>query len=87
MTRETIYVLCALTSLICAVLLLRGYLRSRTRLLLWSSICFAGLLANNVMLYIDKVLYPTVDVLVWERTLAALIGLALLLFGLIWDTE
>ena len=30
-----VYALCALTSLACAVLLLRGYLSSRARLLLW----------------------------------------------------
>ena len=84
---EIIYLLCALTSLICAILLLRGYLRSRTRLLLWTSLCFVGLLANNIMLFIDKVLYPDADVLVWQRAVAALAGLGILLFGLIWDSE
>jgi CHASE2 domain-containing sensor protein len=84
---EAIYILCALTSLICAILLLRGYVRSKTRLLLWTSICFIGLLANNVMLFIDKVLYPVVDVLVWQRAMAALAGVGILLFGLIWDSE
>ncbi len=84
---EAIYLLCALTSLICAILMLRGYLRSKTRLLLWTSICFVGLLANNVMLFIDKVLYPAADVLVWERAMAALAAVAILLFGLIWDSE
>ena len=37
---ETVYILCALTCMACAVLLLRGYRRSRARFLLWSSICF-----------------------------------------------
>ena len=37
-----VYALCALTSLACAVLLLRGYASSRVRLLLWSGLCFCG---------------------------------------------
>jgi hypothetical protein len=85
--REAIYVLCAVTSLACAVLLFRGYLRSRTRLLLWSGLCFVGLLINNVMLFIDKVVYPNVDVWVPQRSLVALAGLLMLLYGLVWDTE
>ena len=52
---ETVYALCALTSLACAALLLRGYVRSRVRLLLWSGLCFAFLFLNNVLLFVDKV--------------------------------
>ena len=36
-----VYVLCLLTSLACAVLLLRSYRQTRIRLLLWSGLCFA----------------------------------------------
>ena len=86
--RETIYILCAVTCLVCMVMLMRGYLRSRTRLLLWSSLCFAGLMANNVMLLIDKILYAHYeDFLTVPRALAALAGLLLLVYGLIWDAE
>lgn len=89
---EAVYVLCALTSLACAILLLRGYLRSRTRLLLWSALCFFFLTANNVLLFLDRVVFPDLDYLlgvhfvIW-RSLSAIIGLLLLVFGLIWDSE
>jgi hypothetical protein len=83
---EAVYVLCAATSVACAVLLLRGYARSRARFLLWSSLCFVGLGLNNALLVVDKVMLPKIDLSVW-RTTPALVGLALLLFGLIWDAE
>jgi hypothetical protein len=81
-----VYALCALTSLACAVLLLRGYLRSRARLLLWSGLCFAGLALNNVILLVDKRLVPSVDLSLW-RSLPAVVGVAILLYGLIWETR
>ncbi|HEY0015093.1 MAG TPA: DUF5985 family protein [Longimicrobium sp.] len=81
-----VYALCALTSLACAVLLLRGYASSRARLLLWSGLCFAGLAANNVLLLIDKRVVPTMDLSMW-RSLPALAGVALLLYGLVWETR
>jgi hypothetical protein len=81
-----VYALCALTSLACAVLLLRGYFSTRVRLLLWSGLCFAGLATNNILLLIDKRLVPTMDLSLW-RTLPALAGVALLLYGLVWETR
>ncbi len=81
-----VYVLCALTSTACAVLLLRGYARSRFRLLLWSGLCFVGFALNNVLLVLDKRVILDVDMSVW-RTVPALIGVALLLFGFVWDSE
>jgi hypothetical protein len=89
---ETVYVLCAVTSLACAVLLLRGYLRSRARLLLWSSLCFGFLFLNNVLLFVDKVVLPDqyallgVPFAVW-RSAVALAGIGLLVIGLVWDGE
>lgn len=90
---ETAYALCALTSLACAVMLARGYWRSRTRFLLWSAACFTGLAANNTLLFVDKVVLPE-DVVsfaglsfaIW-RGLVALASIGLLLFGLIWDAD
>jgi hypothetical protein len=79
-----IFVLCALTSLACAVLLLRGYLRTRVRLLLWSGICFVGLFLNNALLVIDVRVVPDVDLSVW-RSLPALAGVALLVYALVWE--
>jgi hypothetical protein len=82
-----IYSLCALTALGCAVLLLRGYRRSRYRLLLWSGLCFAGLTVNNLLLVIDKVALPPEQDLSLARTTVALISMIILLFGLIWDSD
>lgn len=84
MIAEVVYILCALTALVCAVLLGRGYTRSRQRLLLWASICFLGLFITNVLTFIDIVLVPDVD-LHWLRSTVGLISDALLVFGLIWE--
>ena len=84
---EAVYILCAVTSLACALMLARGYLRSRARLLLWSSLCFIGFALNNSLLFVDKVLLPTQVDLSTVRTSTALLGLLILLYGLIWDVE
>jgi hypothetical protein len=81
-----VYALCALTSLACAVLLLRGYARTRVRLLLWSGLCFTGLALNNIILLVDLRVVPTIDLSVW-RTLPALAGIVILLYGLVWETR
>lgn len=81
-----VYLLCAITSLICASLLLRSYLANRTPLLFWSSLCFISLAINNILLFIDLVIVPMLDLSVY-RTLCALIGVLVLVFGLIWDNE
>lgn len=82
-----VYILCALTSLACTVLLVRGYLRSGVRLLMWTGLFFAALTVDNIILFFDLVVYPEVKWLVLCRHGAAFAGLLLLLFGLIWDTE
>lgn len=81
-----VYVLCAATSALCAVLLLRGYAKSRARLLFWSGLCFAGLALNNVLLVVDVRVIPAVDLSLW-RTIPALIGVSLLVYGLVWETR
>jgi hypothetical protein len=81
-----VYALCALTSLACAVLLLRGYVQNRVRLLLWSGLCFAGLALNNIILLVDMRVVPQIDLSVW-RTLPALAGIVILLYGLVWETR
>ena len=80
-----VYGLCALTSLACAVLLLRGYRETRVKLLLWSGLCFLGLAANNVTLFVDVRIVPDLDLSVW-RSIPAIVGIGLLLYGLIWDS-
>jgi hypothetical protein len=82
----TIYGLCALTALLCTILLLQAYRRGGYRLLLWSGLCFAGLTLNNLLLLLDKLVFTTVDLSVW-RASTALIAMAVLLYGMIWSTE
>lgn len=80
-----VYLLCAATSVLCAVLLVRSYLATRTRLLLWSALCFSGLALNNLILVIDKAT-PEID-LSLLRSLPAVVGMLLLLYGLIWESR
>lgn len=83
---ELVYLLCAATSLLCAVLLVRSYRRSRSRLLMWSSLCFVGLAINNALLVVDLLLVPTAD-LSYLRQGTALGSLILLVIGLVWEAR
>jgi hypothetical protein len=83
---EAVYILCALTSILCAVLLYRGYRANRTRLLFWASLAFLLLAISNVVAYLDLVLLPASD-LFWYRTGFALAAMLLLVFGLVWETQ
>lgn len=84
---EAVYLLCAATSVACTALLFRAYMRLRTRLLLWSSLCFVFLALNNTMLFVDLILVPTgTDLSLW-RSGTALAGVSVLLFGLIWESR
>lgn len=81
-----LYLLAIVSSLACTVLLFRGYFRTRTRLLLWSALCFVGLTINNVFLFLDLIIFPAVD-LRPTRLVAALTGMLFLLYGFIWESE
>jgi hypothetical protein len=81
---EFVYGLCALTSVVCAVLLLRGYQQRRTRLLFWSALCFIGLAINNTLLLVDLYVMPKTDLFL-VRTTVALAAVCVMLYGLIWD--
>ena len=83
---DMVYGLCALTSLLCATLLWRGYRRSRTRLLWASAMCFVGLFLNNAMLIVDLRVFPQID-LSLLRIAPALGGVCILLFGLVLDPD
>lgn len=83
---ETVYLLCGLTSLCCALLLLRGYTRSRTPLLLWSFSSFVCFTITNVLLFFDFVVVPDFN-LASARDLVTFVGIALLLYGMIWRTN
>jgi hypothetical protein len=84
--RIVLYSLAMLTSLACMVLLIRGYLQRRVRLLMWSAVCFAGLTVNNVLLFMDLVILSSTD-LRPARLIAALGGMLFLLYGFIWEAE
>ena len=81
---ELIYLLCALASTFCAVLLIRNYARRRLRLVLFASSCFAGLALNNVLLFIDLVMVPSID-LSLLRGGVALAAMLLLVVGLVLE--
>lgn len=83
---EAVYLLCAVTSSLCALLLLRAYARTGTRLLMWSGLCFLGLALNNALLVVDLIIVPDADLSTW-RLVPAVLGVALLLYGLIWESE
>jgi hypothetical protein len=85
MLANAIYLLCALTSVLCALLLVRGYRQSRVRLLFWSAWCFVGLALNNIMLIVDLRVLQDVDLAMW-RAVPAVIGTALLVYGLVWES-
>ena len=81
-----LYLLAVLTCLACTVLLFRGYARSGLRLLLWSALCFVFLTLNNLLLFFDFIVLPELDLRPW-RLLTALVGLAFLLYGFIFESE
>lgn len=80
---EAVYMSAAVLSAACAVMLIRGYTRTRVRLLFWSALCFLGLALNNVMLFVDRIVLPTTVDLSLVRGLTALVALALLVHGLV----
>lgn len=86
MMAEAVYLIGALVTLLCGVLLMRGYVRVRRRLLLWSALCFFGLSLSNMLVFVDLVVFPQVDLYRW-RLVTAAIAMALLLYGLIWEGE
>lgn len=81
-----IYILGVVTCLICTLLLARGYLRTRVRLLMWCCIFFAAITVDNFILFFDLIVYPQVDLALWRNS-ATLFGLASMIFGLVWEGE
>jgi Family of unknown function (DUF5985) len=81
-----VYLLCLLASAACAGLLVRSYLRNRTRLLLWSAACFVLLALNNLFVVADMLLFPTLDMTLW-RSLSSLAAVGMLLYGFISELD
>lgn len=87
MIAGAVYILGTLVALACAILLLRGYLRGRQKLLLWSSLCFFGLAISNFLVFIDLIILPVQIDLYPLRLATAAAAMLLLLYGLIWEGE
>ncbi len=83
---EFVYALCAATSILCVIMLYRGYQASRTRLLFWACLCFAGLAINNLLLFVDLIMLPDIDLSIW-RLGVAVAAMSALLWGLIWEAK
>ena len=81
-----VFFLCLLTSMVCMILLIRGWMQTRATLLLWSSLCFVGLAINNFFVFFDIVVLPDVD-LFPARQAASLAAVAVLLYGFIWEAD
>lgn len=81
---ELTYLLCALTSIFCAVLLIRNYRYTRLRLALLASICFVGLALDNILVFVDLVMVPSVDLRL-PRQLLALGAILVLVVGLVLE--
>lgn len=82
-----VYMFCFITCAVCAGLLVRSWLKTRTRLILWIAISFVFLAVNNFFLFADTTLTPPELDLSPYRITTSLIGVAILIFGLIWETE
>jgi hypothetical protein len=83
---EFVYILCAASSLFCALLLFRSYHKQRSRLLLLSTLCFLGLAINSVLVVVDLLVLPQADLRL-ARTLTAFVSVLVFLLGLIWEAQ
>ena len=81
-----VYGLCLATSLVCAGLLVRSFLRTRAKLLMWSALCFSFLALNNLFVVLDMIVFPGVD-LNWPRQLTSFAAISVLLYGFVWETD
>jgi hypothetical protein len=86
MIPQIVYLLCGLTSLACSWLLLRAYRDRGTRLLLWSGVSFVAFAANNILVFVDLILVPRIN-LSLPRAILALVAVLILVFGLVWEGE
>jgi hypothetical protein len=83
---SALYLLTCLTSLLCAILLLRAYFNVRRRLLLWAGLCFAGMAISNFLVFLDLVVLVDMDLYTY-RLAASAISICLLLWGLVWESR
>ncbi len=82
-----VFFMCVVASAICMILLLRGWRRTGNRLLFWSALCFVGLAINNLLVFLDIVIFPTEVNLLPFRHIASIGAISVLLWGFIWETD
>jgi hypothetical protein len=82
----TVYLLCALTSLFCALLLTRGFRRTHVRLLFWSAACFLMIGVSNSLLFFDLIVFPQVNLLTYRNSIT-LVAMGLQIYGLVFESE
>lgn len=78
--------LAVLMSVACTLMFLRTYARTALRLFWWTALCFVCLSVNNVLLFINFVLLPELDLRLY-RFASSAAGLVFLLYGLIVEAE
>lgn len=81
-----VYLLCFLAASLCAIMLGRSFRRTRNGLLFWSTLCFSMLALNNLVLVLDLVVLPQLDLAI-PRALISLVAISTLLFGFIWNGQ
>jgi heme/copper-type cytochrome/quinol oxidase subunit 4 len=81
-----LFALAVVSSFACMVLLFRGYLQKRVRLLMWGALCFVGLTINNIMMFTDLIIFPQGDLRLF-RLIPALAGAACMVYALIWEPD
>jgi hypothetical protein len=81
-----VYLFGVLVTLSCGVLLTRAYRNVGKRLLLWSAVCFYILALSNLIVFLDLVIFPEVDLYRW-RLIAAAVAMLILVYGLIWEGD
>lgn len=80
-----VYLLCAFTSLLCAIMLFRAFRKSQFRLLFWSSMGFTGFALSNILLIVDLLVFPDVTYIINFRSIPAVIGMVTMIYGLIME--
>jgi hypothetical protein len=80
---SAVFILCFITSAICAWLLMRSYLQVRSQMLFWSAACFVLLALNNLIIILDLFVVRGMDLGV-ARLAASLAAISVLIFGFIW---
>lgn len=81
---NVLYLLCFFTSMSCCLLLIRSYRRNKSPVLLWTAACFVMLAIDNLLVVLDLIVLPTVD-LSLPRLLATFFAVSTLVVGFIWE--